>query len=228
MWPTSYDLTKLTAADEERIVALGERKAVSCDFAVTGPPAAVPPRRGRMEAGLSVATRMGLIRVHGARENNLRNISVEIPKLRLTVFTGVSARARARSCSTRSPRVATADQRDLQRLRQGFMPTLARPEVDVLEGLTTAIIVGQERMGGNAALHRRHGHRRRTRCCASCSSRLGQPHVDSQNAFSLQRPFGSIERRDHDRARCGRAVTRSFNRAGGMCQRWRRAGQRHR
>ncbi len=91
-----------------------------------------------------------LIRVHGARENNLKNVSVELPKRRLTVFTGVSGSGKSSLvfCHDRR-RIAADDQRDIQRFVQGFMPTLARPDVDVLEGLTTAIIVDQERMGAN-------------------------------------------------------------------------------
>jgi len=91
-----------------------------------------------------------LIRVHGARVNNLKDVSVEIPKRRLTVFTGVSGSGKS---SLVFDTIAAESQRLINETYsafvQGFMPTLARPEVDVLEGLTTAIIVDQQRMGGD-------------------------------------------------------------------------------
>src|SRR6266536_5098246 len=102
-----------------------------------------------------------LIRVHGARVNNLKDVSVEIPKRRLTVFTGVSGSGKS---SLVFGTIAAESQRLINETYsafvQGFMPTLARPEVDVLDGLTTAIIVDQERMGGRRPLHGRHRHRR--------------------------------------------------------------------
>src|SRR5215212_5573407 len=92
-----------------------------------------------------------LIRVQGARENNLKDVSVEIPKRRLTVFTGVSGSGKS---SLVFGTIAAESQRMINETYsafvQGFMPTMARPEVDVLEGLTTAILVDQERMGPNA------------------------------------------------------------------------------
>src|SRR5690606_39313856 len=97
-----------------------------------------------------VADSHDVIRVHGARENNLKNISIEIPKRRLTVFTGVSGSGKS---SLAFDTIAAEAQRLINETYsafvQGFMPTLARPEVDVLDGLTTAIIVDQERMGAN-------------------------------------------------------------------------------
>ena len=97
-----------------------------------------------------VAGRHDLIRVHGARVNNLKDVSIEIPKRRLTVFTGVSGSGKS---SLVFGTIAAESQRLINETYsafvQGFMPTLARPEVDVLEGLTTAIIVDQERMGGD-------------------------------------------------------------------------------
>src|SRR5436853_2375656 len=129
-----------------------------------------------------------LIRVHGARVNNLKDISVEIPKRRLTVFTGVSGSGKS---SLVFGTIAAESQRLINETYsafvQGFMPTLARPEVDVLEGLTTAIIVDQERMGADA---------RSTVGTATDAnamlrilfSRLGQPHVGSAQAFSFNVP----------------------------------------
>src|SRR6202522_2237628 len=91
-----------------------------------------------------------LIRVHGAREHNLKHVSIEIPKRRLTVFTGVSGSGKS---SLVFATIGAESQRHINETYssfvQGFMPTLARPEVDVLEGLTTAIIVDQQRMGGD-------------------------------------------------------------------------------
>ncbi len=98
-----------------------------------------------------VADRHDLIRVHGARVSNLKEVNVEIPKRRLTVFTGVSGSGKS---SLVFGTIAAESQRLINEtysaFLQGFMPTLARPEVDLLEGLTTAIIVDQERMGANA------------------------------------------------------------------------------
>src|SRR5579883_1520820 len=129
-----------------------------------------------------------MIRVQGARENNLKNISVAIPKRRLTVFTGVSGSGKS---SLVFGTIAAESQRLINETYsafvQGFMPTLARPDVDLLEGLTTAIIVDQERMGANA---------RSTVGTATDAnallrivfSRLGQPHIGSPNAFSFNVP----------------------------------------
>ena len=126
-----------------------------------------------------------LIRVQGARENNLKNINVELPKRRLTVFTGVSGSGKS---SLVFGTIAAESQRMINETYsafvQGFMPTQARPDVDVLEGLTTAIIVDQERMGANS---------RSTVGTATDAnamlrilfSRLGQPYVGSPNAFSF-------------------------------------------
>jgi excinuclease UvrABC ATPase subunit len=166
-----------------------------------------------------VADRQDLIRVHGARVNNLKDVSIEIPKRRLTVFTGVSGSGKS---SLVFGTIAAESQRLINETYsafvQGFMPALARPEVDVLEGLTTAIIVDQERMGGDA---------RSTVGTATDAnamlrilfSRLGQPHIGSPNAFSFNVPSvrasGSItvERGG------GKTVRQSFTRTGGMCPR---------
>ena len=132
--------------------------------------------------------RYDLIRVQGARENNLKDVSVEIPKRRLTVFTGVSGSGKS---SLVFGTIAAESQRLINETYsafvQGFMPALARPEVDVLEGLTTAIIVDQERMGANS---------RSTVGTATDAnamlrvlfSRLGKPHIGSSNAFSFNIP----------------------------------------
>ncbi len=129
-----------------------------------------------------------LIRIQGARQNNLKDVSVEIPKRRLTVFTGVSGSGKS---SLVFGTIAAESQRLINEtysaFLQGFMPSLKRPEVDVLEGLTTAIIVDQERMGANA---------RSTVGTATDAnamlrvlwSRLGKPHIGSSNAFSFNVP----------------------------------------
>jgi hypothetical protein len=124
---------------------------------------------------MHVADSHGLIRVHGARENNLKDVSIVIPKRRLTVFTGVSG-------SGKSSLVFGAIAAESQRLInetysafvQGFMPTLARPEVDVLEGLTTAITVDQQRMVPTRA-PRWAPPPTPTQCCASSSADSGSP-----------------------------------------------------
>jgi excinuclease ABC A subunit len=161
-----------------------------------------------------------VIRVHGARVNNLKDLSVEIPKRRLTVFTGVSGSGKS---SLVFGTIAAESQRLINETYstfvQGFMPTLARPEVDVLEGLTTAIIVDQERMGANP---------RSTVGTATDAhamlrilfSRLGQPHVGSPQAFSFN--VASISGAGAVAfERGGKTVKerRSFSITGGMCPR---------
>ena len=166
------------------------------------------------------AVRHDLIRVHGARENNLKDVSVEIPKRGLTVFTGVSGSGKS---SLVFDTIAAESQRLINETYstfvQGFMPNLARPEVDVLEGLTTAIIVDQQRMGADP---------RSTVGTATDAnamlrilfSRLGKPHIGSPNAFSFNvasvRASGAIT---VDRGSGSKAVKASFNRTGGMCTR---------
>jgi excinuclease UvrABC ATPase subunit len=172
----------------------------------------------------SPATHVGdshdLIRVHGARVNNLKDVSVEIPKRRLTAFTGVSGSGKS---SLVFGTIAAESQRLINETYsafvQGFMPTLARPEVDVLEGLTTAIIVDQERMGADA---------RSTVGTATDSgamlrilfSRLGKPHVGSPQAFSFN--VASISGAGAVTFERGGRTTkekRSFSILGGMCPR---------
>src|SRR6187401_1134644 len=135
-----------------------------------------------------VADTHDLIRVTGARVNNLKDVSVELPKRRLTVFTGVSGSGKS---SLVFDTIAAESQRLINEtysaFLQGFMPTLARPEVDVLEGLTTAIVVDQERMGQNS----RSTVGTVTDANAMLRvlwSRLGKPHVGSSNAFSFNVP----------------------------------------
>ena len=142
-------------------------------------------RTDTQSPALHVADSHDLIRVHGARVNNLKDVSVEIPKRRLTVFTGVSGSGKS---SLVFGTIAAESQRMINETYsafvQGFMPTLARPDVDVLDGLTTAIIVDQERMGANV---------RSTVGTATDAnamlrilfSRLGQPHIGSPQAFSF-------------------------------------------
>jgi excinuclease UvrABC ATPase subunit len=161
-----------------------------------------------------------VIRVHGARVNNLKDVSVEIPKRRLTVFTGVSGSGKS---SLVFGTIAAESQRLINETYsafvQGFMPTLARPEVDVLEGLTTAILVDQQRIGADP---------RSTVGTATDAnamlrilfSRLGKPHIGSPQAFSFNvasiSGAGAVQ---FDRG--GKTVKerRSFSITGGMCPR---------
>ncbi|MFI9533722.1 ATP-binding cassette domain-containing protein [Nocardia fusca] len=161
-----------------------------------------------------------LIRVQGARVNNLKNVSVEIPKRRLTVFTGVSGSGKS---SLVFATIAAESQRMINETYsafvQGFMPTLSRPDVDLLEGLTTAIIVDQERMGSNP---------RSTVGTATDAnamlrilfSRLGDPHIGSPNAYSFNMPSvtasGAITVQRGTKTVAEKAT---FSRLGGMCPR---------
>jgi excinuclease UvrABC ATPase subunit len=167
-----------------------------------------------------VADSHDLIRVHGARVNNLKDVSVEIPKRRLTVFTGVSGSGKS---SLVFSTIAAESQRLINETYsafvQGFMPTLSRPDVDVLDGLTTAIIVDQERMGA----HARSTVGTVTDANAMLRilfSRLGQPHVGSPQAFSFN--VASISGAGAVTVeRGGKTVKerRSFSITGGMCPR---------
>jgi excinuclease UvrABC ATPase subunit len=159
-----------------------------------------------------------LIRVQGARENNLKNISVELPKRRLTAFTGVSGSGKS---SLVFSTIAAESQRMINETYsafvQGFMPTLSRPEVDLLEGLTTAIIVDQERMGANP---------RSTVGTATDAnamlrilfSRIGKPHIGSPQAFSFNVPTrvasGMMKT---DKGQGQTTVVRQAVYQGGMC-----------
>ncbi|WP_433233057.1 ATP-binding cassette domain-containing protein [Micromonospora sp. CA-248260] len=162
-----------------------------------------------------------LIRVQGARVNNLRDVDVEIPKRRLTVFTGVSGSGKS---SLVFGTIAAESQRLINETYsafvQGFMPTLARPEVDVLDGLTTAIIVDQERMGANA----RSTVGTATDATAMLRilfSRLGQPHIGPPNAYSFNVPSVRASGAITVERGAGRTKTEkaTFHRLGGMCPR---------
>jgi excinuclease UvrABC ATPase subunit len=167
-----------------------------------------------------VADRHDLIRVQGARENNLKDVQVEIPKRRLTVFTGVSGSGKS---SLVFGTIAAESQRMINETYsafvQGFMPTLARPEVDVLEGLTTAIIVDQERLGANP----RSTVGTVTDANAMLRilfSRLGQPHIGPPNAYSFNVPSVSASGAiTVERGGKTKAEKATFNRLGGMCPR---------
>ena len=168
---------------------------------------------------LHIADDHDLIRVHGARENNLKDVSIEIPKRRLTVFTGVSGSGKS---SLVFDTIAAESQRLINETYsafvQGFMPTLARPDVDVLEGLTTAIIVDQQRMGGDI----RSTVGTATDASAMLRilfSRLGQPHIGSPNAFSFNVPSVRASGAITVERGGGKTVRKTFTRTGGMCPR---------
>jgi excinuclease UvrABC ATPase subunit len=171
-------------------------------------------------SGREVADRHDRIRVHGARVNNLKDVSVELPKRRLTVFTGVSGSGKS---SLVFGTIAAESQRLINETYsafvQGFMPTLARPDVDVLDGLTTAIIVDQERLGANP----RSTVGTVTDANAMLRilfSRLGKPHIGSPQAFSFN--VASISGAGAVTIeRGGQTVKerRSFSILGGMCPR---------
>jgi excinuclease UvrABC ATPase subunit len=160
-----------------------------------------------------------LIRVHGARENNLKDVSIEIPKRRLTVFTGVSGSGKS---SLVFDTIAAESQRLINETYsafvQGFMPTLARPEVDVLEGLTTAIIVDQQRMGSDP---------RSTVGTATDAnamlrilfSRLGEPHIGPPSAYAFNVPSVRASGAITVERGAKKAVKATFTRTGGMCTR---------
>ncbi|MFC8838438.1 ATP-binding cassette domain-containing protein [Streptomyces griseoincarnatus] len=171
--------------------------------------------------GGHVADSHDLIRVHGARENNLKDVSVELPKRRLTVFTGVSGSGKS---SLVFDTIAAESQRLINEtysaFLQGFMPTLARPEVDVLEGLTTAITVDQQRMGSDP---------RSTVGTATDAnamlrilfSRLGTPYFGPPGAFSFNvasvtASGGLTVDRGGDKTKTEKVT---FSRTGGMCTR---------
>src|SRR5437773_11590400 len=167
-----------------------------------------------------VADSHDLIRVQGARVNNLKDLSIELPKRRLTVFTGVSGSGKS---SLVFGTIAAESQRLINETYsafvQGFMPTLARPEVDVLEGLTTAIIIDQERMGANP----RSTVGTVTDANASLRvlfSRLGSPKVGPPTAFSFNVPMRKASgAMTVDKGKGQRIVVRDVVYHGGMCAR---------
>jgi len=171
-------------------------------------------------AGPHAADSHDLIRVQGARVNNLKDISVEIPKRRLTAFTGVSGSGKS---SLVFDTIAAESQRMINETYsafvQGFMPTLARPEVDFLDGLTTAILVDQERMGSNP---------RSTVGTATDAnamlrilfSRLGRPHIGSPQAFSFNVPTRTASGvMTADKGKGEKTIVRNVVYQGGMCPR---------
>ncbi|KOX19614.1 MULTISPECIES: ATP-binding cassette domain-containing protein [unclassified Streptomyces] len=177
------------------------------------------PRSDEQTSVPHAADRHDLIRVHGARENNLKDVSIEIPKRRLTVFTGVSGSGKS---SLVFDTVAAESQRLINETYssfvQGFMPTLARPEVDVLEGLTTAIIVDQQRLGADP---------RSTVGTATDAnamlrilfSRLGKPHIGPPSAYSFNVPSVRASGAITVEKGAKKAVKATFERTGGMCVR---------
>ena len=177
-------------------------------------------RNDTQPTGPHAADRHDLIRVQGARVNNLRNVSVDIPKRRLTAFTGISGSGKS---SLVFGTIAAESQRLINETYsafvQGFMPTMARPDVDHLEGLTTAILVDQERMGANArstvgTVTDTHALLR------ILFSRLGAPHVGPPTAFSFNtatiRGAGAVT---FEKGGEKKVEKRSFERTGGMCPR---------
>ncbi|WP_086560371.1 ATP-binding cassette domain-containing protein [Streptomyces africanus] len=177
-------------------------------------------RTDRQSSGPHVADSHDVIRVHGARENNLKDVSIEIPKRRLTVFTGVSGSGKS---SLVFDTIAAESQRLINEtysaFLQGFMSNRARPEVDVLDGLTTAIAVDQQRMGGDP---------RSTVGTATDAnamlrilfSRLGKPHIGPPSAYSFNtasvRASGAIT---VERGAKTKAQKATYERTGGMCNR---------
>jgi excinuclease UvrABC ATPase subunit len=175
----------------------------------------LPKKTSKKPAAAPSADSHDLIRVRGARVNNLKDVSVEIPKRRLTVFTGISGSGKS---SLVFGTIAAESQRLINETYsafvQGFMPTLARPEVDVLDGLTTAILVDQERLGSdprstvgtvtdaNAMLR-------------ILFSRLGKPQIGSPQAFSFN--VASVEASGMMKKGDGKSERVNFSRTGGMC-----------
>jgi excinuclease UvrABC ATPase subunit len=176
-------------------------------------------RKDAQSPALHAADRHDLIRVQGARVNNLKDVSIELPKRRLTVFTGVSGSGKS---SLVFGTIAAESQRLINETYsafvQGFMPTQSRPEVDLLEGLTTAIIVDQERIGSNP---------RSTVGTATDAnamlrivfSRLGKPHIGSPKAYSFNVPSVTASGAITIERGSKKTVQKTFSVTGGMCPR---------
>ncbi|MCA9851148.1 MAG: excinuclease ABC subunit UvrA, partial [Dehalococcoidia bacterium] len=174
---------------------------------------------GTEDRSTYVADSHDRIRVIGARENNLKDVSVDLPKRRLTVFTGVSGSGKS---SLVFDTIAAESQRMINEtysaFLQGFMPSLARPDVDLLEGLTTAIIVDQERLGANA----RSTVGTVTDANAmlrTLFSRLGQPHIGSPKAFSFNVPSVTATGAITVKKGASKTEKKTFSILGGMCPR---------
>ncbi|GCD32978.1 ABC transporter [Streptomyces chrestomyceticus JCM 4735] len=194
-------------------------ETAQADFVNEGDPMSKAVRPDPQSPAPHVADSHDLIRVHGARENNLKDVSIELPKRRLTVFTGVSGSGKS---SLVFHTIAAESQRMINETYsafvQGFMPTLSRPEVDVLDGLTTAIVVDQQRLGAdprstvgtvtdaNAMLR-------------ILFSRLGQPHIGSPGAFAFNVPSVRASGAITVERGSKKAVKATFSRTGGMCPR---------
>ncbi len=176
-------------------------------------------KTGKRSAAPRAADSHELIRVHGARVNNLKDVSLEVPKRRLTVFTGVSGSGKS---SLVFDTIAAESQRLINETYsafvQGFMPNLARPDVDVLDGLTTAISVDQQRMGGDT---------RSTVGTATDTgamlrilfSRLGRPHIGGPGAFAFNVPSVRATGGITVERGARKTVKASYTRIGGMCPR---------
>src|SRR5215213_5237223 len=185
-----------------------------------GEPMSMATRTDTQSPARHVADNHELIRVHGARVNNLKDVSIEIPKRRLTVFTGVSGSGKS---SLVFGTIAAESQRLINETYsafvQGFMPTLARPDVDVLEGLTTAILVDQERIGADP----RSTVGTVTDADAMLRilfSRLGKPHIGSPQAFSFNvASISGAGAVTFQRGGTTKKERRTFSITGGMCPR---------
>ncbi|HEY7830439.1 MAG TPA: hypothetical protein VIC06_07735 [Solirubrobacteraceae bacterium] len=180
-------------------------------------------RTDTQSSALHAADSHDLIRVQGTRVNNLKDVSVEIAKRRLTVFTGVSGSGKS---SLVFGTIAAESQRLINETYsafvQGFLPTQSRPEVDLLEGLTTAITVDQERIGSGAGGNPRSTVGTVTDANAMLRivfSRLGQPHIGSPKAYSFNTPSVTASGAITVERGSGKTVKRTFSVTGGMCPR---------
>src|SRR5438093_1688315 len=180
----------------------------------------IATRTDAQSPALHVAASHDLIRVQGARVNNLKDVSIDIPKRRLTVFTGVSGSGKS---SLVFDTIAAESQRLLNETSsafvQGCMPTLARPDVDGLDGLTTAILVDQERLGANPRSTLGTGTDANA-MLRILFSRLGEPHIGPPTAFSFNVPTRKASGvMTADKGKGERTVVRNVVYHGGMCPR---------